>query len=80
MVLSSITAFFTAVSDCAKATKSSIEHQAERSVAKEDKHHDKAIIYANRAFDLILLNIDYLPEEVKRDFLKLKKSFDRNIA
>ena len=80
MVLSSITAFFTAVSECAKTAKSSIEHQAERSVSKEDKHHDKAIIYANRAFDLILINLDYLPEEVKREFLKIKKSFDKYIT
>ena len=80
MISASITAFFTALSECAKTLKADIENKVVLSAVKEDKRQEKAIIEANKAFDLILRNIDYLPEDVSKEFLKHKKRFDKNIT
>lgn len=76
----SILAFFTAVSECAKAKQSSIEHRLELKSIKENDRQETAIKAANKAFDLMLQNLNYLPQSVKREFLRYKKTFDRNIT
>ena len=81
MVLgTSLTAFFTAVSECAKTLKADIENKVVISAVKEDKRQEKAIKAANEAFDLILTHLDCLPEKVQRQFNKYKKQFDKNIT
>lgn len=76
----SITAIFTAISECAKTMQQSIAHRLELNTIKEDKRQEKAIIAANKAFDLILQYQSYLPRAVQRQFLKYKKTFDKNIT
>ena len=80
MILESITAFCSAVSESAKTVKSAIEHRLELRTAKEDDRQEKAIKAANKAFDLLLLYIDYLPKDVRKQFERYKKTFDNNIT
>lgn len=80
MIFESITAFCSAVSESAKTMKTAIEHRLELRAAKEDDRHGKAIVAANKAFDLVLLYLNYLPKEARKQFLKFKKIFDNNIT
>ena len=80
MIFESITAFCSAVSESAKTMKTAIEHRLELRAVKEDDRQEKAIKAANKAFDLILLYLDYLPKEVRKQFQKFKKTFDNNIT
>ena len=80
MLFESISAFFTAVSECAKTRQASIEHKLELQSIKEDGRHEKAIKAANKAFDLLLPYLDDLPPDVKKEFKKYKRHFDNNLA
>ncbi len=80
MIFESITAFCSAVSESAKTMKTAIEHRLELRAAKEDDRQEKAIVAANKAFDLILTYLEYLPEKVQKQFQKYKKIFDKNIT
>ena len=80
MIFESITAFCSAVSESAKTAREAITHRLELRAAKEDDRQEKAIKAANKAFDLILLYLDYLPKEVRKQLEKYKKTFDNNIT
>lgn len=60
--------------------KTAIEHRLELRAAKEDDRQEKAIVAANKAFDLILTYLECLPEKVQKQFQKYKKIFDKNIT
>lgn len=80
MLFESISAFFTAVSECAKTRQTSIEHRLELKSIKEDDRQEKAIKAANKAFDLVLPYLDCLPLDVQKAYKKYKKQFDNNIT
>lgn len=80
MIFESITAFCSAVSESAKTAREAIAHRLELRAAKEDDRQEKAIKAANKAFDLILLYLDYLPKDVRKRLEKYKKTFDNNIT
>ena len=80
MIFESITAFCSAVSESAKTAREAITHRLELRAAKEDDRQEKAIKAANKAFDLILLYLDYLPKDVRKQLEKYKKTFDNNIT
>ena len=54
MIFESITAFCSAVSESAKTAREAITHRLELRAVKEDDRQEKAIVAANKAFDLIM--------------------------
>ena len=80
MIFESITAFCSAVSESAKTAREVITHRLELRAAKEDDRQEKAIVAANKAFDLIMQYAAYLPKEVVKQFKRYKKKFDDNIT